>query len=175
MQAGRDEEVPRSFRARGGQDRRLELHEAAGLHARAQAVDHAAAQHDVLVQLLAPEIEEAVGEPRLLRILLVAEDRHRQLGRRTEHLEVGRVDLDRACGPVGVLGARRAMPDFPVHPHDVLGPQGLGGREGRRIRIDHHLRHAVVVAKVDEEHAAVVTDAVAPAGQAHLRADVALA
>src|SRR5262249_52940934 len=51
----------------------------------------------------------------------------------------------------------------------------LGQREGRRIRVHHALGQAVMVAQVNEQHAAMVADAVAPAGQANGLADVALA
>ena len=88
MQARRHQEVARALRRGGGEDRRLELEEAAGSFMRPRsAVDDRAALHDVLVQLLAAQVEEAVGEPRLLRVVLVAEHRHRQLGRRAEHLD----------------------------------------------------------------------------------------
>ena len=68
----------------------------------------APARHDVPVQPLAAQVEEAVGEPRLLRIVLIAEDRQRQLGRRAEHLDLGDVDLDLAGRQIRVLRARRA-------------------------------------------------------------------
>ena len=53
--------------------------------------------------------------------------------------------------------------------------QRLGGLEGRAIRVGDALGDAVVVAQVDEQHAAMVADAVNPAGQAHGLADLALA
>ena len=43
------------------------------------------------------------------------------------------------------------------------------------LGVGHHLRNAVMVAKVDEQHAAIVADAVAPAGEPHGLPDVALA
>ena len=62
-----------------------------------------------------------------------------------------------------------------VDPHHPFGAQRLGDLEGRAVGIGHHLGQAVVVAQVDEQQAAVVADAMAPAGQPHVLADVALA
>ena len=107
MQARGHEKVARALRARGGQDRRLELEEALRLHPRAQAVDDLAAQHDVLVQLFAAQIEEAVFEPHVLGIVLLAEDRQRQFGGRAQNLDRGRHRLRRG---------RSAFPDFRCPP-----------------------------------------------------------
>ena len=79
MDARRHQEVARALGRRGGQDRRLELEEAALLHAAADRIDDRAAHHDVAVQALAPQVEEAVFEPDLLGIFLLAEHRQRQL------------------------------------------------------------------------------------------------
>ena len=47
-----------------------------------------AALHDVVVQLVAAQIEEAVLEPDLFRIFLIAEHRHRQFAGRPQHLDL---------------------------------------------------------------------------------------
>ncbi len=60
MQARGHQIVTRAFRRRGGEDRRLEFEEAALFHAAADRVDHTPAQHDVVVQVLATQIEEAI-------------------------------------------------------------------------------------------------------------------
>ena len=65
-----------------------------------------------------------------------------------------------------------ALAHLAVDAYDVFRAQLLGRGEGRRIRIDDALRHAVMVAQIDEQHAAVIADAVAPAGKAGLRAGV---
>src|SRR5262249_57572363 len=41
-----------------------------------------------------------------------------------------------------------------------------------RVGVGHHLGDAVMIAQVDEQHSAMVADAVAPAGKPHLLADV---
>ena len=75
-----------------------------------------AALHDVVVQLLAAQVEEAVLEPDFLRIFLIAEHRHRQFAGRPQHLDLGDEDLDlrrsagrdSRCRP----GARRTLPSI---------------------------------------------------------------
>ena len=131
-----------------------------------------AALHDVVVQPVAAQIEEAVLEPDLLRIFLIAEHRHRQFAGRPQHLDLGDEDLDRAGRQVGVLGAGRALAHLAVDPHHPFGAQRLGVLEGRAVGIGHHLGEAVVVAQVDEQQPAMVADAMAPAGQPHGLADV---
>ena len=119
------------------------------------------------MQPLAPQIEKAVFEPRVLGIRLVAEDRQRQVARRAQNLDLAHVDLDQAGRHLRVLGSGRAPAHEPIDPHHEFRAQLLGLTEGRRIRIDHALGQAVMVAQIDEQHAAVVADAVAPAGQAN--------
>ncbi len=105
--------VARAFRRRRGEDRRLEFEEAALLHAGAQRIDHLPAQHDVVVQILAAQIEEAVFEPDLFRIILLAEHRHRQFGGRAQHLDLVDIDLDLSGRQLGVFGAGGAFAHLP--------------------------------------------------------------
>ena len=60
-----------------------------------------------------------------------------------------------------------ALADEAVDAHHEFGAQLFGIPEGRRVGIDHALRQAVMIAQVDEQHAAVVADSVAPARKAH--------
>ena len=137
--------------------------------------DHSAAQHDVVVQVLAPQVEEAVFEPDLFRILLLAEHRHRQFGGGPQHFDLVNVDFDLAGRQLGVLGAFRAPAHFAVDAHHPFRAQRFRNLEGRAVGIGHDLREAVMVAQIDEQHAAVVADAVAPARQPHDLADVIFA
>ena len=165
MQARRHEEVARAFGARGGEDRRLELEEPLPLHSSAKRINDLAAQHDVLVELLAPQIEEAVPEPRVLGIGLVAEHRQRQIAGRPQHLDLADVDLDEAGRHLGIFGAAGRLRTSPSTRIDEFRAQLLRFAEGGRIRIDHALGEAVVVAQIDEQQAAVIADAMAPAGK----------
>ena len=62
-------------------------------------------------------------------------------------------------------------PDRAVDPDHAFRAHRLRLGEGRGTRIEHALGHAVMVAQVDEQQAAVVADAVAPTGEAHGLAD----
>ena len=79
MDAARHQIVARALGAGGGQDRRLELGEALLDHPPADRADHLAAQQDVGVQPLAAQVEIAVAEADILRIIGLAGDRQRQL------------------------------------------------------------------------------------------------
>ena len=172
MHAGRHQIVTRAFRAGGGEDRRLELEEAALAHAAAERIDDRAALHDVGVQLVTAKIEEAILEPRLLRVVLVAEDRHRQFAGGAENLDVVDIDLHRSGGQVGILGSRRARAHAAVDADHPFRAGEVSGLERLRIGIDHALGATVMVAQIDEEHAAMIADAMAPAGKANGLADV---
>ena len=162
VQARRHEKIARALGRRRGQDRRLEFHEAGFGHAPADRRDDLRPLDDVVVQLVAPEIDEPIGQPRLFGILRLAEDRQRQFRRLAEDFEVLDEDLDLAGRKVGidrVLGARLDRAFDPQHP---FRPHGLGDAEGRRIRIGDALRQPVMVAQVDEEHAAMVAHPMNP-------------
>jgi len=126
------------------------------------------------VQSLAAQIEEAIGEPQIFRVVRLAEYRYRQLLGFRQHLDLGGVDLNVAGREFGIDRTRRSLAHLAVDPHDPFRAQPLGGLEGGRVGIDDDLGQAVVVAQVDEQQAAVVAHPVDPAGKARGRADVAL-
>ena len=131
-------------------------------------------QHDVLVQPLAPQIQKAIGQPRFLRIIQVAEHRQRQFLRRPC---TWASSMRSSISPVGrsllTVSAVRAT-TWPVrvstHSERAVSTSG----EGRAVRLDHALGDAVMVAQVDEDQPAMIAAAVDPAGQAHGLADVGL-
>ena len=127
------------------------------------------------MQVLAAQIEEAVFEPDLLGVVLLAEYRHGQLGSRAQHLDFADIDFDQTGRQLGVLRAGRAHPHLAVDAHHPFGAEFLDLLEGRAVRIGHHLGEAIMVAQIDEQHPAMVADAVAPARKPHFFADVALA
>src|SRR5262249_14822075 len=114
-------------------------------------------------------------EPDVFRIFLLAEYRHRQLAGGPEHLDLAAIDLDRPGRQLRVLGAGRTPAHLAVDPHHPFRAQLLGRPEPGPVGDPHPLGEAVMVAQVDEQHAAVVADALAPAGEPRLLADVASA
>ncbi len=125
--------------------------------------------------MLAAQIEEAVFEPDLLRIVLLVGDRHRQRRRRPQHFDLVDIDLDLAGRQIGIDRAFGPVAHLAVDAHHPFRAQLLCQLERLAIGIGHHLRDAVVVAQIDEQHATVVADAVAPARQPHGLADIAAA
>ena len=91
MQPRRHEKVARAFGRGGGEDRRLELEKSLLLHPPPERIDDGAALHDILVQVLATQVEEAVFEPDLLRVFLLAEHRHAAVRRRGAKTSISRI------------------------------------------------------------------------------------
>ena len=118
-------EGTRKSRAPSGEDAvRIgvcELEEAGLRHAPADRGDDAEPLHDVLVQGLAPQIEEAVLQPQIFRVVGLAEHRQRQLLGRRQHLDLGREQLDLAGRQVGVHGALGARAHLAVDADHPLG------------------------------------------------------
>ena len=175
MDAARHQEVARALRRRRGQDRRLELEEPLLLHALPHRINDLAAGHDILVELVATKVEETVLKPYIFRIFLLTEHRQRQFAGRTQHLDLGDEKLDRAGRQFGILGAVGTAANLAVDPHHPFRAQLFSVLERRRIRVCDALRQAVMVAQVDEQQPAMVADAMAPAGQTNVLADVAVA
>ena len=175
MHAARHQIIARAFGRGRGEDRRLELEEAGIAHALAQRPDDVLPLHDIGVQRFAPEIEEAISEPRVLRIVRLAEHRQRQLLGFGQHIEALDPDLDRAGRQVGIDRLGRAGDHLAVDAHHPFGLQPLRLLEGRRMRVGHGLRQAVMVAEIDEQQPAVIAQSMHPARQSDGLADILLA
>ncbi len=179
VDARRHQEVARALGRGRREDRGRELVEAGLVHAPADGAGDLQPLHDDAVQRLAPQIQEAVGEAQVFRVVRLAEHRHGQLLGRRQHLDLGGNHLDLARRELGVH-RRLSVDDRPVahgavdadHP---LRAHRLGRLEGRAVGVGHDLGQAVVVAQVDEQQAAVVAHAVHPARQAHVLADIGFA
>ena len=174
MDPRRHQEVARAFRRRRRQDRGLEFEKALLLHPLAHGIDDRAAGHDVLVQLLATKVEETVLKPYVLGIFLLAEHRQRQFAGRPQHLDFADIDLDRAGRQFRIVGAVRTPAHLAVDPHHPFRAQSFGVLECRRIRVGNTLGQPVMVAQIDEQHAAMVANAMAPARQPNRLVDMAL-
>ena len=121
----------------------------------------------------ATQVEPAVPEAeRLVHALLVELERERRRAR--DDLELVDLELDLAGRHRRVDRLRRAGDDLPARAEDELVPdllRRLGGL-GRMLGVDDELRHAGVVAQVDEDEAAVVAPRVRPAGESQRLPDV---
>ena len=82
-----------------------------------------------------------------------------------------------STSPVGILSLTRlgiARLDLAVDADHPFGAHRLDRLKAGAVRVGQHLRHAVMVAQVDEQDAAVVAHPVHPAGQAHGLAHIRL-
>ena len=115
-------------------------------------------------------------QPQVFRIVRLAEHRDGQflglptaLRSRWRRASISPVGRSALVVPVGPLAHLAVDADHP------LGAHRFGRLEGGAVGIGHHLRDAVVVAQVDEQHAAVVAHAMHPARQARGFADIGFA
>ena len=167
MQARRHQKIARAFGGRCGDDRRLEFGEARVPHAVAHRPHHVRAQHHVAVQPLAAQVEKTVGQAGFLGVVLIAEDRQRQIVGGAEDLDRRHIDLDRAGGDFRVHQRRIPRLDPAVDADHGFGLQLFDRRKGRAVAVGQKLGHAVMVAQIDKQDAAVIADPVHPTRQAH--------
>ena len=167
MNAARHEEVARAFRRRSRQDRRGELVEADLGHTATHRSNDLGAAHDVLVQRFAAQIDEAIFQANIFRIIWFSENRQRQFLGGSQHFDLGRKDFHVAGRQIRIDRIVCAGLHFTIDADNPFAANGFGNLESGRIRVGHNLGNAVMIAKIDEENAAMVTDAVNPAGQAN--------
>ncbi len=172
MQAARHQEVARPFWRRSRQDRGRIFREPGIGHLVAHRRDDLGALDDIGVQRFAPQIEEAVSQPHVLGIVRLAEHGQRQFPGLAQDLDLADEHLDLAGRQVGIDRLWRAGLHLAIDAEHPFGAHLLGLGESGRIGIDHGLGNAVVVAQIDEQQPAMVTDAVDPAAQAHTLADI---
>ena len=176
MDAARHQIVARALGRGGGEDGRLELVEALGPHLFAQEADHFGAQDDVLVELFAAEIEEAILQAHLLAFVgLLVWDVDGRDGARRLHDKLVRLDLDLAGGKVGIDRLGVAQLHFARDGDHGFKVRLLHETEEAAAGMDHDLRDAIVVAEVHEQDAAMVAKTEHPARKADGLAGVFLA
>ena len=126
------------------------------------------------MQVLAAQVEETIFEPDLLRVILLAEHRHRQLCGSAKYLDFVDVDFDLTCGQLQIFGAGGALANLAVDAHHPFRPQRLGKLERLAVWVGYDLRQAIMVSQIDEQNAAMIANAMAPARKPHGRADIAV-
>ena len=125
------------------------------------------AQHDVGVDPLAAQVEIAVVEADILRIVLLARHRHRQLlGRRLDRRPRRATTSISPVGSFGLVasGPRATTSPVIVTTNSARRCSSIAQRLAARAGDD--LGEPVMVAQIDEQHAAMIALAVDPAGQA---------
>ena len=129
----------------------------------AVAAAEARAQHHVAMQLLAPQIDEALLQTDVLGILLLARHLHRQhLGGGLNH-QFSRPQFNLASWQLRIHRACLARHHLTGHRDHTLRPHRVGRRERRGPSRKDTLRDAVMIAQVDEQQPAMVTLGMHPA------------
>ena len=142
------------------------------MHATPDRADDLVAQHDVVVQRLAPQIEEAVTQAQVFRVVRLAEDGNGHFLGLREHLDLCGENFDLTGRQLTVKRTLRALAHFAVDADHPFGAHRLGDLKGGAVGIGDDLGDAVVVAQIDEKQPAMVAHAVHPARQAHVLGDV---
>ncbi len=128
------------------------------------------AQTQVAQHRLAAQIEVTIAQPELLADRLVVMERRRL--RLREHRELGGKNFDFAARKVRVDGARRPLADATLHLEHELGAQALClGEYLGAVGIEHDLKQPFAIAKVDEDHAAMIAAPVHPTGNGDFAAN----
>ena len=123
------------------------------------------------MQLVTAQIEEAVGQAGFFRVVDIAKDRHRQFALNGgKHGHAGGIDLNLTRGDLGVHKRRIARLHPAINANDPFGADLFDVFKGRAVAVGQHLRDAVMVAQVNEQHAPMVAHPVDPARQADLMA-----
>ncbi len=169
------EEVARTFRRRSRQDWRRELIKADFSHAATHRGNDLCAAHDVLVQRFATQVEEAILEANVFRVIRLAEYWQRQFLSCGQNFDLGCEDFNIAGRQVGIHRFIGASLHFTIDANDPFTANGFSNLERWRIRISNNLSEAIMIANVDEEDATMVTDAMDPARQTDFRTNIRFA
>ena len=172
MHAARHQEVARPFGRGLGQDWRFDFVEALLVEVFAQRDRDAMAQRQVVLELRPAQIEIAVLQPRLFRHVLVFGNRERRRLRLVQDPHFPRAHFHFTARQRQVHRVRRAALHLAEDGDDKLRTQRLRLVQQRRVAFDNHLRQAVAVADVEKHQRTHVADAVHPAEQDDVLANV---
>ena len=173
LKADGHDEVTSPLRRPARHARRPHVDEPEPIHRVADRRDHRVREAQVPLHPRRAHVEPAVPEAqRLVHALLVELERERRRAR--DDLELVDLELDLAGRHRRVDRLGRARDDLPARAEDELVPDLLRrlGRLGRVLGVDDELRHAGVVAQVDEDEPTVVAACVHPATESQRLPDV---
>ncbi len=173
VQAAGNEIVARAFGRRLDDHRRLDLEEASRVEEVAHRLDDLVAHAEIALHARAPQIEIAVLQPQIFVDGLVAVDGKGWHLRAVEDLERVGGDLDVAGRQPRILRSRGTPAHGAGDAQHVFVAQVLGFGKSRVLRIEDDLGHALAIAQVDEDQAAVVAAPIDPACELHGLAGIA--
>ena len=154
------------------QDRGLDLPEAFCVEVLPNRHRHAVPQAQVVLQARTTQVEIAIAQAHVLADVRVVGNRERRRLGLVQQADFVSDDLDFPGVELRVYGVRVAPTHRSQDGDDEFRPQLLGIGHQRAVVGDHHLRHAMAVAHVEEQQAAKVAHAMDPAKQHDVGADI---
>ena len=142
------------------------------MHAPADAGNHARAEHDVRVDPFATQIQKPVPKTLIFRDIMRAGHLERQRLCRRQDLDLVDHDLDVAGREGGIDILFRAGEDAAGDAEHALQPDRFRGLEGARLGHEDALRHAIVIAHIDEQQLSMVPLAIHPSRETNRAANV---
>ena len=117
------------------------------------------------MQFLAAQVEKAVLQTNFFRVFKIAKNRQGKFLRGSENFHLADENFDLAGRQFRIDGFVRALLHVAVDANAPLGSHCLRETERIRIRINHALSDAVMIAQIDEQHPAMIPDPVYPTGK----------
>jgi hypothetical protein len=169
MIPARDQEIPGSFRRGLGEDGCLHLQESQVVQVVPHRQDELVSDPQVPVHLQAPEVQDPVPEPEVLRRQLLLRGTEHGNGRclaLVQHGDPGGPELHLAGGHLRVPGFRWPEGHLPLHLDHVFRPDLPGPVQGirpRPVRTHGDLQDARPVPEIQEQESSQVPTAMDPA------------
>ena len=115
------------------------------------------------MQRFAAQIEEPVFQAGFFWIFLFTSNGQRQLFRLAEHNDIARENFDLTRGQICVHRGGTARLYIAINGDNAFKAQCFEDWQGGAVAIGDNLRHAVVIAQIDEQNAAMVALTMDPA------------
>ena len=115
------------------------------------------------MQCFAAQIEEAVFQAGFFWIFLLTSDWQRQFFRLAEHNDIAGENFDLTRGQICVHGGGTARLYIAINGDNAFKAQCFEDGQCGAVAIGNNLRHAVMIAQIDEQNAAMVALTMDPA------------
>ena len=166
--------IPRAFRSRFDQHRRLDFQKSLLIQIIADELDRLVAQNEVPLKPRPPKIQIPVFQSRrFVGFIAVVVNRHRHRLGRIQNGDRLRQDFNFAARQIGIRGPFGPWPHRSRDLEDIFAPGLFRNAVGfAHTRIRRHLDQAGPVAQIDENQTSVISSALQPARKIHRFADI---
>ena len=165
MQTRRHQKIARALRGRRGNDRGLIFAEIHAPHAAADRGHNIRAQLHVVLHHLAAQIKIAIAQAGLFGVFLIAKHDQRQFLGLAQNLHVANENFHLAGGDLGVDQLLIARLHLAIDPDTPFAAQFFHLGKNRAVGVTQDLRHAKMIAQINEQDAAMIAHPVHPAGK----------